>query len=1052
MLYDNMKPWTVYHSQTTLPLPKKGDAPKANSDETEERNGFGNALFLITPNQNASADILSNQDRIGYASSMYRAFTSDGRYNAKIGKKNIVKMEASSVKAFYTSHKGIKLRYVPETSRKAILSTRKNIIVDLGRWMELYFSHCLMSSPKIICERFAKFTADRLGDSDYEGYKKTLFVDICQWMNPQAGSYSKSCIVMNKRLLTNPIAILSYTAYHYPELLYPYKDIDLYLVSFMHEGPASCMKVPLNELTKEKFPQWKSRIAKFKEIKISADEEEEEISVEEVKAEQVAAIKKEIYQKLRRGLLGTPEDGASVEPGFPEGDAGAIFDITQEIADLETVDEDASSSSEDDFEQEIYDELKSFFDGNPAAADMPTAEIIEKVTPRVQKRVASRFMPDRSDTEIEKIARLTRDQQEVVKPFDPKDVRSKQIDVTDLSSYIDSTNPNIKSSKFINFDHDYVAKKYEDDIDNAVAALSQADYPIFVTGREVLDTSDVMNIKQTRVYHLEDAKGNKMTLKFDVPVIIDDKYVFINGSKKIIGHQFILKPLVKTAPDTVQLVSWYNKVFMYRVGQEDSLSNKVRVHLQKNAKQYSVVPGATLMKNRAYETSLDFDTLSKFFYSFKIGNMLFITEIDELVKQYESMRGIPKDAHTNYEGASEIPVAINMDTKSLVTIPAGESYTNFVFDTFSEQEKTAISRIKRKPRLFYVEAKMNGVRFPIVLFMGFCVGFEELARRAGVNYELLEKDDKKALRQYDSNKWSVIEFEDKYLVWDHSDLSVALLMNPLMRAGMEIFSFSELEDKDTWRYLLNKYKPKLDMALDNYKDFLMDPASKEILADFGYPTNLIDLLIVAVRMLADEKYKIESDMGNMRVRSAEVIANLVYTTCTDAYRDYRRTAYKKKPIPIRFPPDLIIKKLQDGKTTNLLEEASSLNPVLELEKGRAITYKGLRGIQMDRALTLPRRGYNESMLGVCGVSTSPDSNVGIVRQLTLEPNITSTRGYINPGSKKDVDKLVSTNLFTPAELLTPLGVQHDDPDRTSINCLYLMSTLNLVNCWKLSLG
>ncbi|MGC7995730.1 hypothetical protein, partial [Salmonella enterica] len=62
-------------------------------------------------------------------------------------------------------------------------------------------------------------------------------------------------------------------------------------------------------------------------------------------------------------------------------------------------------------------------------------------------------------------------------------------------------------------------------------------------------------------------------------------------------------------------------------------------------------------------------------------------------------------------------------------------------------------------------------------------------------------------------------------------------------------------------------------------------------------------------------------------------------------------------------------------------------------------------------------------------------NVGIVRQLTLEPNITSTRGYIESTPKEDIDSLNSSNLFTTAELLTPIGVTHDDPDRTSIEML-----------------
>ena len=62
-----------------------------------------------------------------------------------------------------------------------------------------------------------------------------------------------------------------------------------------------------------------------------------------------------------------------------------------------------------------------------------------------------------------------------------------------------------------------------------------------------------------------------------------------------------------------------------------------------------------------------------------------------------------------------------------------------------------------------------------------------------------------------------------------------------------------------------------------------------------------------------------------------------------------------------------------------------------------------------------------------------DSNVGVVRELTLEPNITSTRGYMEVKNKAGVEDLNSANLFTAAELLTPIGVTHDDPDRTSIN-------------------
>ena len=659
MLYDVMRPWTYYHSQTLLPLPKKGEVQKPNSDETEVRAGYGNALFLMTPNIQASVDILSSGDRIGFTQGLYKAYTIDGRYNTKIGKKNIIKMEAGKLKSFYTDKKRIKLRYIPETSRRTILSTRKNIIVDLGRWMDLYFTYTIMSSPKVICERFAKFMAARLGDAQYDGYKKTLFIDICQWTSN--GSGKQNCIVMNKRLLTNPLAILSYTIYHYPELLYPYKDVDLYLVSFMHEGSASCLKIPLGEVTKDSYSQWKNRISKFKEVTISADEENAEISTDEVLAEGVVAKKKRIYRELRKGLLGSSADITGDNPSYND-EVDAVFDITQEIEDIDTIDQEDEGTSSDDIEQEVFSVLNDYLDTLPTDSTMSDQEIIEAVTPEIRKRVASAFMPERSPEEVAKIDRLKKGQEETIRPIDIKEAKSKQVSTTDMSSYVHSMNPNIKASKFVNFDNDYVEKKLNDHIDNAVASLSKADYPIFITGSEVIDSSNVMNIQQTRIYYLEDAKGNKMTLKFDVPVIIDGKYVFINGSKKIIGHQFVLKPLVKTSPDVVQLVTWYNKVFIYRKGQEDTATNKLRVYLQKNAARYSVVAGASLMKNRKYETSLDFDTMSKFFYSFQIGNLQFITELDTLIAKYEQMNGMTQSTTPRtYDWTQEIPIAINMD-------------------------------------------------------------------------------------------------------------------------------------------------------------------------------------------------------------------------------------------------------------------------------------------------------------------------------------------------------------------------------------------------------
>lgn len=58
-------------------------------------------------------------------------------------------------------------------------------------------------------------------------------------------------------------------------------------------------------------------------------------------------------------------------------------------------------------------------------------------------------------------------------------------------------------------------------------------------------------------------------------------------------------------------------------------------------------------------------------------------------------------------------------------------------------------------------------------------------------------------------------------------------------------------------------------------------------------------------------------------------------------------------------------------------------------------------------------------------------NVGIVRQLTMEPNIISPRGYVDV-KQGDLSDLHDANLFSPAELLSPLGVTRDDSIRTAM--------------------
>ena len=1028
MIFEGYQNLRIYNSQSKFTL------PKSSPDGLQ---GKGNLVFLMTPNIEKSVNVLSDPS-IAFTTCLYKYFSTDSFYRGKISNKTFISNERNKLRKLFADNRELKIDYKPTANLQSILEAKKNLIYDLSRWTELFFIHRKTQNTKKMCKEFFDIIFARINDHRFDGYKKLLLIDLNSWCS------STACVLMNRRLLNNPLSIIFYTAFYYPEIIKEYPDIRIMI---MNRNADQVFLMNLYDINKKTYPTIKNKIKMMKNLVISVEDEtsNEEMTDEEVKAELVEDFKTNMKMNLKNNLLG--KNDYPVDPFNELPKDSEPFDITSELED-EALDENSEEESDEDIvdpiDEVVSNEVDKILDDNPDDIIFDdTKRIADDKSEKLKNTVyVQSFIPERTKEQLTKIERLT-SQQNLVIPPTMEEAKKNSLDTSVIGTRIVNANPNLMESKFVNFDKNYVEKCMESDIDNSVKILSQASTKIFVTDKKVVDSSDPMNLKKTYTYTLQDEKGNPMTVKFDIPVIIDGTYIYINGSKKIIGHQFILKPIVKTGPDVVQIVTAYNKVFIYRKGVIDKNTSILQDYLSKNKTRFKVVDGNFSMMNTEYECPLDFIMLSKFFSEFKIGSLLFKMDLNDLMKLADRKN----PSHKKPDLTKELPVAFDESVNELITIPLSESYTEFIYSKFDEKDLAAMRKIKRKPKLIVASAKIMKKFIPIIIFAMFCEGFTSVMQKAGINYRFITKDQ---LKEIDPLKWDFIALEDCYLTWEQKDTATAMLMNGLKQCPMDIIPKEALDSKDAMLSLAVSFyndDTKVGYALENYRDFLLDEKAKEMLSHFGYPTDLVSLLITAVRMLTDNKFKPENNMENMRIRSTEVISDIVYKLMTDAYNDYRRTSYKKKPTKISIPQSKVIDSLLASSTTvkagkqsiatNLVAEFSTLNPVLELEKARAVTFKGIRGIQMDRALTLNRRAYDESMLGVVGISTSPDANVGVVRELTLEPNITSTRGYMDVKNKAGVEDLNSANLFTAAELLTPIGVTHDDPDRTSINCLLM---------------
>ena len=384
----------------------------------------------------------------------------------------------------------------------------------------------------------------------------------------------------------------------------------------------------------------------------------------------------------------------------------------------------------------------------------------------------------------------------------------------------------------------------------------------------------------------------------------------------------------------------------------------------------------------------------------------------------------------------QIPVGYNGNTKAVLYVTSQTSLTDLIMSKLPDDAKSSISaKTKSKARkLLLTEISIMKTKIPMVLLLCYYEGFETVMKKAAINYHVLDKD--ADLNEFDRSKYDMLECADKFIVWERDPIWNTMLMNGFADGYLAGYTWEEIQDKDTFGNILTLFTstPNTLFAFRQYYDFMIDGVTKEILEDYELPTDLVSLCLVGNKMLADNTSTPINNAHAFRIRSNEIIAEAVYKAVTDAYGKFRSTQSKRtrrrQPDKINVKQNVVFDEVV--RKSSLTSEASILNPILEIEKARTVTPRGPRGVGKPRAMTQDKRAYDPTMLGILAMTSSNDAKVGVNRQLTLEPNITSTRGYVQITDKDKLDQLHAGNLMSPAELLSPPGALHDDGPRTAM--------------------
>lgn len=584
------------------------------------------------------------------------------------------------------------------------------------------------------------------------------------------------------------------------------------------------------------------------------------------------------------------------------------------------------------------------------------------------------------------------------------------------------TNQNLKTLNFTEMDKTYNNELYDKDIADAVTCLNDKSIPVNIVKVDVKDTSDTLTFKETYTFTLEDAKRGRHTMKFSLPKFIDDRFIYINGSKKTIQNQLFALPVVKIGPDSVQITTNYNKIIMSRFGRKFNPNFEKFKKMIDNKVVTNVKKGCNSELNKAYLTCLEYDQFAELYTSIQIGNNKFIFNMEDLISELGD----------KYKEATltNMQVGYNVKTKEpIVYKPDGIS--DLISLMLSEADASILEEFGNMTsgkKFIHSKATVMAKKIPVVLLICYFDGLTKVLHK--FNDPNITFTDKK---ERDTTVYNYIKFADGFLKYPIGDTKAAIMFNGLAEFNTVAYTISSLDDRTTYIDIFSELYGSAGVgmadALINYSDFMIDPITLNILKTMNYPTDLVSLIIFANNMLVDNQFTTDIDLHNYRLRRNEVVPAMLYKAIAKAYTRYRRTANNPNPAKISMDENMVIKELISLPT---VEDYSELSPMVEVHKQGTASMKGSNGMNLDRAYKLDKRAFHNSMTGVVGMSTDPGPNGGKIRQLVAEPTVINARGFFELNNRENTNLLTDANLMTPIEMLTPMTATHDDNNRNAM--------------------
>lgn len=643
----------------------------------------------------------------------------------------------------------------------------------------------------------------------------------------------------------------------------------------------------------------------------------------------------------------------------------------------------------DEYIKELIAELEEEDDGHPNFSSARTTRIASLSDEFMEKNINGKSV------------------REIINTGNAEELPSTHLKVA-------SINEEWSDMKFINFQNEY---NINADIMAVLASFANKSYPISVVDIKVEDTSTNMDYVDTYTVQVEDGFGKRSTLVFDIPKFKNKRFMKLRGNEKVVSGQLLLLPCIKTDEDTVQCVTNYNKIFIYRHGLQgraypssDKFIKAIRKLEDKHIKVFFGDNKAICSK---YELPIDYIDIASNVNRIETKDKIYYFNQDEYYTKFKANKkqGIPysinkADGTVNYFNQNGfISIAIANELSE-----ASEAFTDLY------------NSIKPATRLNYSQASILSNRIPLALVLGYSMGFDAMMKMVDPSYEYKNKKER-----IDTDNYGLIKFSDMNVQYK-LNYRTSMLLNGLSECDTENYSYKDSNKRSMWLDFLDGFGGRiLSDGLDNFVDLFIDPITEEVCKHCKIPHTYYEMLLYANNLLADNKYNRHTDISGNRYRTNEIVAGYFYKAISKSYTDYKAQVKRGRKVGMTIKRSAIIDLIMQDP---MLSDLSIMNPLLEIEAANSASFKGLSGMNSDRSYGLDKRTYDDSMINKLALSTGFSANVGINRQTTIDMDIQGTRGYIKQTTSPD--DMSVTKTFSMSESVTPFGTTRDDPFRSAM--------------------